>query len=653
MSGSTRCYRSVLIVSLALLSGCIFTSEPAGQGQSIEDMGQGERDMASDQGLPGVDADMSVSDDMTPDMSDPCAMIRCGDTQVCVDGLCVGCGEDSDCGPGEVCSEESMCVPMTCSDDDECADSQLCLDGVCITPECTTHGDCVGANNRCASGLCVDLLTNKDHCGALDRACSSECAEGMCLCDDNNTEPLNGAVFDGSDSIVPWPHPQLIQYPSESLHTCADGSSNLAACNTLIPREDVALIAPHYLAVAVQEGGTAEAMDHLVFQGISPTHGKTGDEKTFPFESMRADSDRVIQAYRLVPRGPGEVIAFVLWGKDRNDYETQRLTAYRVQEVDGTLDVSQYNIKQGEPVSITGGNWVDFDVKYTDTPNGEMLALAVVRAKSVSSLNEGGELILGGFASQGSEGWSEIDPVTYDLEEVLQLSEGMGMEFITNDNILQLHLTMYSNKNFGEESPGSPDPGKVRAFVNHYIFSWLETESKFDSEPKDQQTLTFHDAGLLGLLLGDRSDLPSPFQLSLDDNNIVTAVGMARDTSGAFSDKTNLFHWKDSGESIRPSAMFEDKNLYDHTVVRDKDGKSRAFYVRDIGTNSSVYVSTLKSSGGYLSSDADSVKEVSLRKKYRRLGVVTGPHATGVLGATSNGLVDMYFVVNGQPVCKY
>ncbi len=105
-----------------------------------------------------------------------------GDTPHCADtGACVGCRDDGDCGGGTPrCGESDTCVG--CLGDDDCGgDTPVCRDDACQTCE---EGDCDGDTPLCAdTGACV-ACRNNDDCGGdtpicRDAACAA-CREGDC-----------------------------------------------------------------------------------------------------------------------------------------------------------------------------------------------------------------------------------------------------------------------------------------------------------------------------------------------------------------------------------------------------------------------------------------------------------------------------------------
>lgn len=80
---------------------------------------------------------------------------RSGNTQFC------GCNNGEICAPGYVCkaisSNNKVCTPGTCTEDNDCGARGVCDAGTCKEkPECTKNEDCL-VDQACQAGKCVDL----------------------------------------------------------------------------------------------------------------------------------------------------------------------------------------------------------------------------------------------------------------------------------------------------------------------------------------------------------------------------------------------------------------------------------------------------------------------------------------------------------------
>jgi len=83
---------------------------------------------------------------------------------VCDANICVECIEDADC-PTGVCDEPNFtCVG--CTDDSECPADHVCSDNLCY--ECIVDGDCAGENVCASDNTCVECLD------------ASNCPMGVC-----------------------------------------------------------------------------------------------------------------------------------------------------------------------------------------------------------------------------------------------------------------------------------------------------------------------------------------------------------------------------------------------------------------------------------------------------------------------------------------
>jgi peptidoglycan-associated lipoprotein len=78
--------------------------------------------------------------------------------EVCVQGQCQECAQDSNCKPGFVC-QENKCIPKpACTSDSACPSGQHCQAGHCTeasaTKTCTKKSDCQGGED-CQDGVCT------------------------------------------------------------------------------------------------------------------------------------------------------------------------------------------------------------------------------------------------------------------------------------------------------------------------------------------------------------------------------------------------------------------------------------------------------------------------------------------------------------------
>lgn len=143
----------------------------------------------------------------TEDCRDP-KRAYCGPSGTCVE--CLSTPNDT-CTAGGYCNDKNQCV-VGCKTDDECkATNQKCNqashrcvdcsgDGDCAAlgpnGKCSPSGKCVesctgdgtpcGAGGTCCAGLCVQLASDEQNCGACGKACSTTnntptCNAGQCV----------------------------------------------------------------------------------------------------------------------------------------------------------------------------------------------------------------------------------------------------------------------------------------------------------------------------------------------------------------------------------------------------------------------------------------------------------------------------------------
>ncbi len=97
----------------------------------------------------------------------------------------VYCGNPADCGEGQVCSTQGVCVDGTC-EDYGCVSGWVCEDLACVpanSASCIVDEDCspLGTGYLCVNGLCTapaDQCTDKTQCPDPD---SQSCVNGKCV----------------------------------------------------------------------------------------------------------------------------------------------------------------------------------------------------------------------------------------------------------------------------------------------------------------------------------------------------------------------------------------------------------------------------------------------------------------------------------------
>ncbi len=132
--------------------------------------------------------------------------------EVCVEGMCQQCRDDSNCGDGMTC-KGGRCEPKAeCSTDTDCTDNKVCRSGKCQI-ECEQDGDC-GVGLKCQNNRCIDKLAcNSDADCAGGMTCiSGRCGEAIAasrsMCDyptvrfPFNEATLSSSVKEGLQSVA-------------------------------------------------------------------------------------------------------------------------------------------------------------------------------------------------------------------------------------------------------------------------------------------------------------------------------------------------------------------------------------------------------------------------------------------------------------------
>lgn len=101
---------------------------------------------------------------------------HCADKgEVCVEGQCQQCRDNSNCGADQVCQGGRCVAKAECARDGDCSDNKICRSGRCQI-ECQASADC-GSGLKCMGNRCVDELAcaSTSDCGA-----GLSCVNGRC-----------------------------------------------------------------------------------------------------------------------------------------------------------------------------------------------------------------------------------------------------------------------------------------------------------------------------------------------------------------------------------------------------------------------------------------------------------------------------------------
>lgn len=134
--------------------------------------------------------------------------------EVCVEGVCQQCRDDSNCGEGQRCAGGRCEEKPECSTNSDCSDNKICRSGRCQI-ECAADADC-GSGLNCKDNRCVDPLA----C-----ATTSDCEAGMSCISGRCSEPISASRSMGCDYPTvrfPFNEATLSSDAKEGLQAVAD-----------------------------------------------------------------------------------------------------------------------------------------------------------------------------------------------------------------------------------------------------------------------------------------------------------------------------------------------------------------------------------------------------------------------------------------------
>ncbi len=118
----------------------------------------------------------------------------------CVDGVCVSCVGEGDCGPLQVCRNGACERDWSlCNGDSDCREGQICRGNSCIAG-CADNAAC-GAGRRCVDNQCeeIDGWCNLDRdCGA-GQVCENNTCVASTSCGDREFEMV---YYDFDEAII-------------------------------------------------------------------------------------------------------------------------------------------------------------------------------------------------------------------------------------------------------------------------------------------------------------------------------------------------------------------------------------------------------------------------------------------------------------------
>ena len=165
------------------IGGVVAAGGAAGQSSQIGTGGQGPAGGSGGSSvcsLPGQEFCQTACTDLKTDSSNcgGCGNL-CDQGQRCSGGSCVCDGTSC---PNGCCSDKT-CVDQSAQAAGKCGKPGMaCV--ACSTDAYCTQGACACLfpdRSACGSEMCIDLQTNKDHCGSCSKTCKDGCSAGQCF----------------------------------------------------------------------------------------------------------------------------------------------------------------------------------------------------------------------------------------------------------------------------------------------------------------------------------------------------------------------------------------------------------------------------------------------------------------------------------------
>lgn len=133
--------------------------------------------------------------------------------EVCVEGTCQQCRDDSTCAAGQMCKGGACVAKPECASNTDCAGNKICRSGKCQL-ECSSAADC-GSGLKCMENRCVDELAcvGPGDCSGGMSCVNSRCTDAtanasMAGCQyptvrfDFNQSTLSAEARDGLKAVV-------------------------------------------------------------------------------------------------------------------------------------------------------------------------------------------------------------------------------------------------------------------------------------------------------------------------------------------------------------------------------------------------------------------------------------------------------------------
>ena len=205
--------------------------------------------------------------------------------EVCVEGQCQQCRDDSKCGAGQACQGGRCVARAECVRDGDCSDNKICRSGKCQI-ECQAATDC-GSGLKCMSNRCVDALA----CVA-----ASDCAGGMSC--------VSGRCTDATANVADQCKYPVVRFAFNKSNLTADVRQGLEA-----------------VADCMQLGGTIVIEGHCDERGTEEYNLALGDRRARAVKTYLGSLGVPSSKLRVVSKGEAEPIdprsTESAWAKNR------------------------------------------------------------------------------------------------------------------------------------------------------------------------------------------------------------------------------------------------------------------------------------------------------------------------------------------------
>ncbi|MFO0659818.1 MAG: hypothetical protein U0165_08310 [Polyangiaceae bacterium] len=104
-------------------------------------------------------------------------------SNICNNGQCAECADNSQCGDGNICNNGKC--EVTCNLDSDCPEFNRCQNNVCVEGKCQTDRECKAATRNalatCDNGECVEPCQSDLECADPENWNFHACVKGKCV----------------------------------------------------------------------------------------------------------------------------------------------------------------------------------------------------------------------------------------------------------------------------------------------------------------------------------------------------------------------------------------------------------------------------------------------------------------------------------------